>query len=288
MIDLLVFGLLWGISISFIAVALGTSWRILGMLDFGLAGTYAVVGYVLLFLHDSVQAPLWLAIVVALLAGPLTQVVAYALVYRPFLRGRKPLAVLVLLGLAVLYVCENGIALGFTSAGQLVLTSPPMHFSIGEVDLSIIDVLSTAILCLTILAIQSLFRFTGIGLALRAAASNAELAQVFGISLEHVRVAIFALTGLLTAIPALLGGLYDPITPSGGFNPLLFGFAALVIASVRSGVGVLPHALAGVGLGVLTGISLAAIPSQWQLAVPFAAMLLVSAMRKSRTVQRSV
>lgn len=288
MIELLVFGLIWGISISFIAVALGTSWRILGMLDFGLAGVYAVVGYTLLIVHGSLGAPIGLAIVAALLAGPAVQIVAYLLVYRPFLRQRKPLAVLVLLGLAVLYVCESSIALGFSSAGQLVLTSSPIRFGTGAIELSIVDIASLVTLFIVVATLELLFRFTGIGLAIRAAASNADLAQAFGISLEQVRFAIFGLSGLLTAIPALLGALYEPITPSAGFNPLLFGFAALVIASVRNGVGLLQHVYAGMGLGLLTGVSLIAIPSQWQLAVPFVTMLLVSIVRKSRSTQRSV
>jgi branched-subunit amino acid ABC-type transport system permease component len=288
MIDLIVFGLIWGVSVSFTAVALGTTWRILGMLDFGLAGVYAVVGYTLVLLHVVLGASLWLAIPAGLVVGTILQIGFYRFVYAHFLRNRKPLAVLVLLGLAVLYICENVIALSFGSAGQLVLTSAPPRIDIGTISLSIIDVISPSILIVVAVALYLLFRFSDIGLALRAAASNPDLAQVFGISLERVRMAIFGLSGFLVAIPALLATLFDPITPTAGFNPLLFGFAALVIASVRVGVGVGPHMLAGMGLGLLTGTSLIVIPSQWQLAVPFVAMLLVSIVRRQRTVQRSV
>lgn len=288
MIDLIVFGLIWGVSVSFTAVALGTTWRILGMLDFGLAGVYAVVGYTLVLLHVFLNAPLWLAIPAALVVGPVLQAGFYRFVYAHFLRHRKPLAVLVLLGLAVLYICENAIALSFGSAGQLVLTSAPPYVAVGSVSLSIVDIVSALLLAAVALGLNLLFRFTGIGLALRAAASNPDLAQVFGVSLERVRLAIFALSGFLVAIPAILAALYDPITPTAGFNPLLFGFAALVIASVKVGVGIGPHMLAGLGLGLLTGMSLIVIPSQWQLAVPFVAMLLVSIVRRQRTVQRSV
>lgn len=288
MFDLIVFGLIWGVSVSFTAVALGTTWRILGMLDFGLAGVYAVVGYTLVLLHVVLGASLWLAIPAGLVVGTILQIGFYRFVYAHFLRNRKPLAVLVLLGLAVLYICENIIALSFGSAGQLVLTSAPPRIDIGTISLSIIDVISPSILIVVAVALYLLFRFSDIGLALRATASNPDLAQVFGISLERVRMAIFGLSGFLVAIPALLATLFDPITPTAGFNPLLFGFAALVIASVKVGVGVGPHMLAGLGLGLLTGLSLIVIPSQWQLAVPFVAMLLVSIVRRQRTVQRSV
>jgi hypothetical protein len=57
---------------------------------------------------------------------------------------------------------------------------------------------------------------------------------------------------------------------------------------VRTGMGVVAHAIAGIGLGVVTGLSLLIVPSQWQLAIPFGVMLLVTAVRKNRPTQRSV
>ena len=288
MIDLLIFGLIWGVSVSFSAIALGTTWRVVGMLDFGLAGVYAIVAYTLLYTSERLGWPIWLAVIAALAVGPLAQAAIYQLLYKRFLEKQKPLAVLVLLGLAVLYICENALALGFTSAGQLVLTSQAPRVTLGSVQLSLIDVISIAALCGVVVLLQMLFRFTGLGLSLRAVASNPLLASVFGVRLGTTRVAVFAMAGFLIAVPAVLASLYEPMTPSGGFTPLLFGFAALVVASVRTGMGVVAHALAGVGLGLLTGISLMVVPSQWQLAIPFGAMLLVTALRKNRAVQRSV
>ncbi len=288
MIDLLLFGLIWGVSVGFVAVALGTTWRVVGMLDFGLAGIYAAVAYTLLYCYERLQWPVWAAILAALAVGPLLQAVVYQLLYRRFLEQQKPLAVLVLLGLAVLYICENVIALGFGSAGQLVLTSEVPHVQLGGLNLSAIDGANLAALCAVVVALQMLFRLTGVGLSLRGAAANPLLASVFGVELGRVRLAVFALSGLLIAVPAVLASLYEPMTPSGGFTPLLFGFAALVVASVRIGMGVVAHALAGIGLGLLTGIGLLVLPSQWQLAIPFGAMLVITAVRKNRPAQRSV
>lgn len=288
MIDLLLFGLIWGVSVGFVAVALGTTWRVVGMLDFGLAGIYAAVAYTLLYCYERLGWPVWAAILAALAVGPLLQAVVYQLLYRRFLEQQKPLAVLVLLGLAVLYICENVIALGFGSAGQLVLTSDVPHVKLGGLNLSAIDGANLVALCVVVVALQMLFRLTGVGLSLRGTAANPLLASVFGVELGRVRLAVFALSGLLIAVPAVLASLYEPMTPSGGFTPLLFGFAALVVASVRIGMGVVAHALAGIGLGLLTGIGLLVLPSQWQLAIPFGAMLVITAVRKNRPAQRSV
>lgn len=288
MIDLIVFGLMWGISISFTALALGTTWRILGILDFGLAGVYAVAAFALYTLHVELGLTLWLALPLAVAVGPGLQLAIYAGIYRPFLNKRKPLATLVLLSLAVLYICENLLSLGFTSAGRMVVTSPPLFIDLAGLSLTLLDLVSALVLAVVVLALWLMFRRTGLGLALRASATNPELAQLFGVSPERVRVAVFGLAGGLTALASVLVALYQPITPSAGFNPLLFAFAALVIASAGSGVGLLAHVVAGIGLGVLTGLSLVVIPSQWQLAVPFGAMLIFTMVRRSTRRQRAV
>ena len=288
MMELIAFGLVWGVTVSFLALALGTTWRILGILDFGLAGVYAVVAYALYTFHVELGMPIWLAVPLSVAVGPVLQVAIYAIAYRPFLIQRRPLATLVLISLAVLYICENALSLIYTSSGRMVLTSVPMRLEVASVSLTIIDIANVAVLMVIVIGLQLMFRFSDLGLSLRATATNPELARIFAVSPERVRITVLGLAGGLTSISSVLLSLYEPITPSGGFNPLLFAFAAIVVASTKSGIGIGAHVLAGLGLGLLAGISLIVIPSQWQLAVPFAAMLVFSLVRRSVSTQRTV
>jgi len=288
MMELVIFGLVWGVSVSFLALALGTTWRILGILDFGLAGVYAVAAYALYTFHVELGIPIWFAVPLTVVVGSILQLVIYAVAYRPFLIQRRPMATLVLISLAVLYICENALTLFYSSSGRMVLTSLPFRFELAGVSLTIIDIANVVVLVVIVIGLKLMFRYSDLGLSLRATATNPELARIFAVSPERVRITVLGLAGGLTSISSVLLSIYEPITPSGGFNPLLFAFAAIVVASTKSGIGVGAHVLAGLGLGLLTGVSLIVIPSQWQLAVPFAAMLVFSLVRRSVSTQRTV
>jgi branched-subunit amino acid ABC-type transport system permease component len=289
MLDLAVYGVVWGASIAFVTLALGLSWRVLGILDFGLAGVYALVGYVLYVLVGIYELSLWIAVPLALLSAPLAQLLIYRLIYAHFLATRQSLATVVLISLAVLYIIQNVIVLIFGSAGQVVITSMPVRVNLGVTSLLVTDLVLLASLAVTMIAIHLLLARTNLGLTLRGMAGNPDLAQTFGVNGDRVRQIVFGLSGLLVAIPAVIGSLYDPITPVMGFNPILFAFAGFVIASVRVGLGHIRYIVAGLLLGLMTGMSLIAIPSQWQLAVPFGAMVLITVVRFSTApTQRTV
>jgi branched-subunit amino acid ABC-type transport system permease component len=289
MLSLASFGAVWGASIAFVAVALGLSWRVLGILDFGLAAVYAVVAYLQYTAVRDFGIAVWLAAPLALIGGIALQFVIYRAVYAHFLRTRQSLATVVLLSLAVLYVCQNILVLCFGSAGQVILTTPPVRLQLGALSMLAIDLATVVSLLVVLGLLYLLFVRTRLGLAMRGMAVNPELARTLGVSPERVRAMTFCLTGAIVAVPAIIGSLYDPITPTIGFNPILFAFAAFVIASVRSGLGIAQYALCGVALGLVTGLSLLFIPSQWQLAVPFAAMVVVTVVRRNvGPVQRAV
>lgn len=281
MIELAVFGLVWGCSIAMMTLALGISWRVLRILDFGLAGVYAVAAYAQFLAIRLLEWPVWAGVLAALAAGVGIQCLAYFAVYAHFLRRKEGLATVVLLSLAVLYVLQNALILIFGSAGQMALMSAAPQVPLGGYTPPITDVVSVLALVVTVAALLLVFNRTSAGLTMKATADNAELAQTFGVSPQRIRLATFALAGLLASIPAAVGSLYEPVTPVSGFTPILFAFAAFVIAAVRKGLGIVEYAFAGLLLGLVTSVCLLVIPSKWQLAVPFAAMTLVTAMRRS-------
>lgn len=280
MLELTGFGLVWGASIAMMTLGLGISWRVLRILDFGLAGVYAVASYSVFVAVRLLDLPAWAGIAMALVTGPIVQIVAYQLVYGHFLRRKEGLATVVLLSLAMLYIMQNLLILVFGSAGQVALMSSSPVVEFGAYRVTVVDLASLGAVVLVVAACTWAFTRTLAGLTLKAAADNAELANTYGVSANAVRIGTFALSGFFVSIPAALGSLYEPITPTGGFTPILFAFAAFVIASVKKGMGIVEYAAAGLALGLISSVSLLAIPSKWQLAVPFVAMTVVIAVRR--------
>jgi branched-chain amino acid transport system permease protein len=131
------------------------------------------------------------------------------------------------------------------------------------------------VLFITTLAIGLLvvfFRYTRLGLAMRAVASNDRAAAIVGISTGRVKAASYALAG---GLGGLAGVLVTPITTLSydvGVMLGLKGFAAAILG----GFGSFPGAVAGgLSLGLLESLSAGYISSAYKDVLAFVILLLV-------------
>ncbi|HEV8064504.1 MAG TPA: branched-chain amino acid ABC transporter permease, partial [Acidimicrobiales bacterium] len=98
------------------------------------------------------------------------------------------------------------------------------------------DVIVMAAAAIGVAALFSLYRFTRIGLIIRANASNSEGAQIVGLGVTRVRVIVFGVAG---ALSAAAGALVAPLVGTSfqsGQEVLLISFVALVLGGTRSAV----------------------------------------------------
>jgi len=101
-----------------------------------------------------------------------------------------------------------------------------------------------------VLALGAFFRFTDIGIAVRASAENAERASLLGIPTKRVSTIVWMLAAVLSAVGVFLRGplIGIPLTGFVGLTTLLFGLAVAVMARMES----LPLAFgAGLFIGVI-------------------------------------
>jgi branched-chain amino acid transport system permease protein len=192
----------------------------------------------------------WLAFVVALISGLVLGAAVERLIIRQ-VTGKPPLnAVIVTIGLLIGIEGLAGLFFGGNNR-----SFPPAFsingLSIGTVALGItrndiftaIAVLAAAGLFLVV------FRYTSIGLRLRATAFNTPVARLLGVRVGRMLTLGWALAGLLGALAGML------VTPSTFLNPnsmdtiFVLGFTAAVIGGLESPFG----AVAG---GLLLGVVL--------------------------------
>ncbi|HEU5082488.1 MAG TPA: ABC transporter permease [Acidimicrobiales bacterium] len=101
-----------------------------------------------------------------------------------------------------------------------------------------------------VVALGAFFRFTDIGIAVRASAENAERASLLGIPTKRVSTIVWMLAAVLSAVGVFLRGplIGIPLTGFVGLTTLLFGLAVAVMARMES----LPMAFgAGLFIGVV-------------------------------------
>jgi branched-chain amino acid transport system permease protein len=247
-------GISTGMIYAAIALSLVLIWRGTRVLNYSQGGMAMFSTYVA-FIVIRATGNYWLGFIVALATGLALGAFLERTVIRPTMR-RPPLnAVIVTIGLLILLEGVAGIIYG----GQF-RSFPPAYsirgLSIGSVSLGISpDGLFTAGAVLAAAIILALvFKYTSVGLRLRATAFNPDVARLLGVRIGRVLTLGWALAGLIGALAGLL------VTPTTFLYPnsmdaiFVLGFTAAVIGGLESPVGaVVGGLILGVGLSYVGG-----------------------------------
>ncbi|MGH9273576.1 MAG: branched-chain amino acid ABC transporter permease, partial [Acidimicrobiales bacterium] len=105
----------------------------------------------------------------------------------------------------------------------------------------------TAVICA---ALGAFFRFTDMGIAVRASAENGERAALLGIPVRRVSTVVWIIAAVLSAVAVFLRAPMVGLTLGSSIGPsvLLYGLAAAVVARMDS----LPLCIvAGMGIGII-------------------------------------
>jgi branched-chain amino acid transport system permease protein len=247
-IDLTLNGISTGAVYAAVALALVLIWRATRIVNFAQGGMFMFTTFIASAVIGS-SGSYWLGFAVGLASGlALGAIVERVLIRR--VEGAPPLnAVIVTLGLLILLQALAGMIWGNTPR------SFPPAFSIRGYDVGGTRVLFAPNDAFTVLvvigvalAMRALFQRTSIGLQMRAAAFEPEVARLLGVRVGRM----FTLGWALAAFVGSLAGML--IAPSvfvgpNQFDPILiFGFTAAVIGGLDHPVGA---AVGGVLLGLV-------------------------------------
>ena len=244
-------GLSSGGTYATLAVALVLIHRATGVLNFA-QGEMAMVSTFVAWTLTQHGLSYWEAFAVAVAVSFAGGVALERVVIRPVERASVLTVAIVTIGL--FFVC-NGAAFWIWSPD---LRSMPSAFStrpvhIAGVAFSIADLGTIGVSLLAVLLLWLFFRFTKLGLAMRAAALNPESSRLTGI---RVSWAIALGWGLAAALGAVAGLMAAP--PLGSFDQnfmqpiLLYAFAGAVLGGIDSALGaVVGSLLLGVFLNLI-------------------------------------
>jgi len=217
------------------------------------------------------KLPLWVALP---LAVGMTAMLGAGLevgIYRPLRRRKATGLVLLLASLGLYVVLQNLISLLFGDevkslrSGEVTEGYPILGAYITPIQLCIVFAA-----LFSFAFVGAVLKFTRFGKALRAVASDAELARVHGVNSDGVVLGAFALGSALAALAALLVALDVDMTPTMGLNALMMGVVAMIVGGVGSVPGTL---MGGLLLGLAQHLGVWRIGSEWQDAIAFAILL---------------
>lgn len=221
---------------------------------------------------QQMQMALWfsipLAIIFAIVMGLLFEIV----LYKP-LRKRKAIPLVFLITSLGLYIIlQNIISLIWGDDTKSIRTGPVEvgneFFGAYITDIQIITIVVSIILfAATLLFIK----YTNIGKNMRAVSSNAELSNIFGINSDAVILWSFAIGSALAAIAGILVAFDTDMTPTMGFNLLLYGVVAMIIGGVGSIAGLIGGAFL---LATAQHLGAYYIDSKWMDAIAYIILIL--------------
>jgi branched-chain amino acid transport system permease protein len=265
-----------GMIYAAIALSLVLIWRGTRVLNYAQGGMAMFTAYVALEVIYR-TGNYWLGFAAALAAGLVLGAVLERAIVRP-VTSKPPLnAVIVTIGLLIFIEGLAGVFFG-ASFRSFPTAYSINGLSIGSVALGITrnDLFTAAAVLVAALALAAVFRFTAVGLRMRATAFNASVARLLGVRVGRMRTLGWALAGLIGALAGML------VTPSTLLYPnsmdaiFVLGFTAAVIGGLESPVGAV---VGGLVLGVVLSYAGGYLGSQLVQIFGLAALILVLMVR---------
>jgi branched-chain amino acid transport system permease protein len=195
-------------------------------------------------------APYWLGFIVALATGLVIGAATERILVRP-VESRPPLNA-VILSLGVLILLEAVAPMlfgGQTQSFPVPVSNIDLVAGTTSLDVSPFDLFTVGAVLIAMLLLFLVFQRTTLGLRMRAAAFNPEIARILGIRVGQMLTLGWALAALLGALAGMLAAPSVYLYPSNMDEVLVFGFTGAIIGGLESPVGAVAGAV-GIGLAL--------------------------------------
>jgi branched-chain amino acid transport system permease protein len=267
-------GLANGSIYATLALALVLIHRATGILNFaqGEMGMFAT--YIAWSLINTAGLTYWLAFAITLVIAFIGGVAVHQIVIRPFAHRSQLTVVIVTIALLGII---NGAAGWIWSPQEKFFQSPfplrVIHVGSVAINLQDLGVIGVSFACVAVVFV--LFRFTRLGLQMRAAAVAPETSRLLGIRVVLMLTIGWGLAASLSAVAGMMAAQALVLSPNFMLVVLTYAFAAAVLGGIDSPVGaVLGAYILGVGIDLLTEY-VGWLGSSLQLPVALAVLLIV-------------
>lgn len=256
---------------------------------------YAMVGAYITYMLMFIGIPIVLAIICASVLIGLLAVLAHVLIFKRLLRSGPAITLIGSLALSMLIVAISlGFAGSFPKMFNLPISSPIFIGNAIVTKTQVYSVLTTTIL---ITCFVMLLFYTRIGRAMRALASNRDLAYASGLNAEGITLTVNFFSGALAGLGGGLLALSTGAHINMGHDLLLPSFAAAILGGLGNPIGAIAGALlialaetlaTNINFGFLFGKPLVFLPASYISAASFFILLIALLFRPYGLFDREV
>lgn len=258
-----------GALFALVGMGLGLMFGVMRLVNFAYGELITAGAYTLLLTSGQ---PEWLRVVAALVV-----VVVFGLLmdltFRP-LRLASPTTMLIAT-FSVSFLLQNVAILTFGTRGEAIGFLPVLNqaVSIGGLRIRWVTLVSILIGAVLLGAISLLLTRTSIGLQIRAAAADFQMARILGVKANTVIRTAFVLAAILAAVVSLMLSIQRPLaTPTFGFLVIIPALVGIVVGGMDR---LVPATLGGFAVGAATGLLGNLLPSGQRVFLNTALFVLV-------------
>jgi branched-chain amino acid transport system permease protein len=248
----IVTGLALGGVYSLSGVGMVVLYRTTGVLNLAFGAVGAMGALIAWELVNNAGWPDWPAYAMAVLFGAVVTL-AYGMVFGPPLAGRDPLVkATATLGLALILLGAMSWIWSDKARSLDLPTTPHTAFTVGTVYVNWTQVIGLALGVAVTVGTVAFLRFTKLGAAMRALATDREITATLGVPVRRVEASAWLVSGLLSGVAGLLLSNLVGLDATTLTFLVISSLAAALIARLRS----LPATLlAGLAVGLASALA---------------------------------
>ncbi len=272
------FGLVTAAVLAIAAVGFTLQFAVTNVLNLAFAAIMTAGAFVAYWINQF-GVPVWLALLVAMIACSALSVALNLGVYAPFQRrGSSPITI-VIVSLGMALIIEFGVQAVVGGINVSYTMSQGRTLEFGGFILTTVQLTIIAISVVVMACAHALLRYTKLGKAMRATAANRSLARNCGIRTSQVITLTWALTGALCGLAGTVFAIdIESFGPTSTDLFIVMILAAVFLGGPGHAYGAMLGALL---IGLATEVSAAYITPDYKYAIAFIALLATLAVRPS-------
>ncbi|MAL78795.1 MAG: branched-chain amino acid ABC transporter permease [Sneathiella sp.] len=249
-LDLVISGLMVGALYGIIAMGFAMIYKATGVVNFAQGEVLMLVAYIAYTLTTLIDMPFWLLIPATIMIGMIVGLIVEFLFIRPMIGEPVFATVMVTIGLAV-FIRSLVVLLWDAFPHEFVTSLSEQVIEISGIRLYPSQIVAFITYLVLMAAFWSFFRYSRIGIAMRAVANKETVALLMGIRIKHVYAVAWALSSIIAGIAGVLfASIYDldPTISAMGLN----AFPAAILGGLDS---VLGSGFGGLIIGVVENLT---------------------------------
>lgn len=279
-------GIVVGANYALIAVGFGLIYSTTRIVHFSHGIVYTWSAYFFYLFSIILGLNFVTAFILAVFLSAVLGVAIKEFAYKPLLEKKASPTSILITSLGIFIFLENLVSLLFGSDSKVISKGPVQEgykwgkFSLTGIQITIL--LTSFLICFII---YLMLKYTKVGKAMRAIASNLFMANIVGINTEKIVFVVFVLGSALAGIASILTSLDVGLRPEMGLSPILNAFIAVIIAGVGNIFGAV---FGGFFLGLFQNIAIIPISQKWQDLITFGMLVIILIFRPTGLFKKKV